>query len=441
MLVNPQSFIDVEQAFAAPFKLYDTTTFTSDYMITIKKIITIILLLLAPFSSLCENRAYKTISEIKFYDGDQGGKKPIRTIAKGDTLYATSETDTYLLEHEEQGFNSIPLEYNGIRGFAYTSSIYPIKLSETDHLVFIQDSAPKSRVVQERYLVPYMEWAMNLPFSHMSWIYILFAAIAVGVVSFVLMMGPKKLYYPSLILMGLSLVAASAAEIMYLLCFHEYVLWFIYPSVVGGWGHTILNFIVMSVVLAIQMLLFYFMWRQSFLSEFNDDTLEIKNNTDDDDDDDSQTPSWINKLAFLPILLGLALMVLIWVDFFSGNTLSLKPYVMIGGILVVAALCGLAYQFYNKRILQGIVYPMFYITGGVGIAASVMILGMVVVLVAVAGILFGLLAMTALAGIGGVLFGVGKSVRFKDEYGRTHYGTQNLDGTIKGDDGNTYIAK
>lgn len=84
---------------------------------------------------------------------------------------------------------------------------------------------------------------------------------------------------------------------------------------------------------------------------------------------------------------------------------------------------------------------MFYITGGVGIAASVMILGMVVVLVAVAGILFGLLAMTALAGIGGVLFGVGKSVRFKDEYGRTHYGTQNLDGTIKGDDGNTYIAK
>lgn len=410
-------------------------------MITIKKIITIILLLVAPFSALCENRAYKTIGEIKFYDGDAGGKKPIMTIAKGDTLFATSKTEAYLSEHEGQGFNSIPLEYNGIQGFAYTSSIYPIKLSETDRLVFIQDSAPKNRGIQERYFVSYMEGAMNLPFSHMSWIYILFGAITVGVISFILMMGPRKLYYPSLTLMGLSLVVASAAEIMYLLCFHEYVLWFIYPSVVGGWGHTILNFIVMSVVLAIQMLLFYFMWRQSFLSEFNDDTLEIKKDSDDDDDDDSQTPSWINKLAFLPILLGLALMVLIWVDYFSGNTMSLNPYAMIGGTLVVAALCGLGYQFYKKRILQGIIYPVFYIAGGVGITASIMILGMIVLLVAVAGILFGLLAMAALAGIGGLLFGMGKSVKFKDEYGRTHYGTQNLDGTIKGDDGKTYITK
>lgn len=47
-------------------------------MITIKKIITIILLLIAPLSALCENRAYKTIGEIKFYDGDEGGKKPMK---------------------------------------------------------------------------------------------------------------------------------------------------------------------------------------------------------------------------------------------------------------------------------------------------------------------------------------------------------------------------
>lgn len=386
-------------------------------------------------SAMSANKAYKVMGETSLVDRIDGKRTKLVTLEKGDTVYATEETEAYLAEHDGGKITNLPVEFKGTRGYATFSYVYPIKITPQDTLAFIQTKQVKDRVAQERFLVPAMEWAMNVSPSHMTWIYLIFISLVCAGV-FTALAGKKPLYYVGLVLAGISLCVTTFAEVMYLLCFHNYVIWFVKPSVVGGWGHVILNFIILSLVLAAQVGLFYFIWKQSFKNEIDMD--EKKSSEDDEDDED--TPSWLVKMAFWPVALGVLLMVLIWVDYFEDNTMSAGAYLIAFASLGVCALCGAAYQFYNKRWLQGILFPVLYIGGGIGIACLIMILGMLVVLVAVVAVIFGLLAAGAIGAVAG-LFGAGRRVTGYTDDGTKITGTQDAFGNVKGDDGNTYKIK
>lgn len=401
----------------------------------------LILVTIVTFPASTVNKVYKALSETTLWDKNEGGKREIAIIEKGDSVYTTAETERFFQENEGGQIHYFPVEYKGKKGFVSKSQIYPVKANAEDTLTYMQTKYVKERVAQEKFLVPEMEWAMNLPVSHMGWIYVVLASLVCAGLS-ACTTTKKTMFYPGLALTGIFLTLTSGAEIMYLLCFHDHVLWFVQPSVVGGWGHVILNFILLSMVFAAQGGLFYFMWKQSFNS-FLDIEEKVRKDHDDEDEeeeDDDKTPSWLGKLAFWPFGLGLVLMILIWVDYFQEGTMSADVYIWAFATLALCALCGMGYQLSKKRFLQGLVYPVLYITSGIGLACGVMILGMLMVLVIIVGAIFLAIALMALSAAAGALFGRERVTGYTDD-GRKVTGTKDMYGNVKGDDGNTYTIK
>lgn len=390
-----------------------------------------------------DNRAFRTFTESALYDTTEGKKEQLITIARGDTVFATEETMSFLQENDGRSFDYIPVAYKDVKGYIPFNAAYPIKLTEQDEISFIQHKTPDHRVVQERMLVSEMEWAMNHTPSPSYWFYVIIWALVCGIVAYIVSVY-KPLYYIALILLGICLSVVSFAEIMYLLAFHNYVLWFIKPSIVGGWGKTILNFIILGTVIGTQFGLYYMLWRQSFESEFD---FEDKKKNDDEDDDDEVTTSnlnWIRKLAFLPPILGIVFMIVIWADYFSDGSYTAMPFIVLLATLPLAGLIGLVYQFSQKRFLQGIIFPVLYVSAGFGLVFSVMILNMLIVLVLVAAVIGGsavMLGVAAIAGVFATFAGAGKRVTGYTSDGRKVSGTQDAFGNIKGDDGNTYTTK
>lgn len=389
------------------------------------------------------NKAYRTFRDVSLIDRVDGKRQKLITTQPGDTLYVTEEAESYIENNNSGPLKYLPVEYKGVRGYAQLSDMYPVKISETDPLVYMQRKQLEDRVAQERFLVPAMEWAMNAGPGHMTWIWLVFISLGCAVV-FACMATSPRLFYLGLILAGLSLAVTTVAEIMYMLCFHDYVLWFLYPSVVGGWGHVILNYILFSIAMAAQVGVFYFVWKQSFNSKVEEEKAEKKNDDDDDDDDDEGTPSWLTKLAFWPVAAGIVLMFVTWIDFAADSSFTPMPYLAVFGSLAVCALCGLGYQFYRKRWWQAVVFPVLYVAGGIGITCVVMIQGMLVVVVAVGAVIFGLIAGAALGavvGAFGMIGGAGRRVGGYTDDGKKVTGTQDAFGNVRGDDGKTYKMK
>ncbi|MCD8235862.1 MAG: hypothetical protein LUD00_04245 [Prevotellaceae bacterium] len=316
----------------------------------------------------------------------------------------------------------IPIEYKGVKGWAAMSQIYPVKLSEGDTLVFDHATALKDRTAIERYLTPQMEWVMNLPATHMTWIYamIISVLIAVGFYAFTLVDRFRPVRNVFFGLTAVALVALSAAEILYIFSFYSHVLWFAKPSLVGGWGHVILNFLVMSVILAVQAVLFLLCWGEPLKTD--------------------KYNNWIYKLPAVPVALGVLFMVMSWIDYASDTPFTAKTYLILFGSIGVAALIGMFHHFRNKRFIEGIVFPVCFVCIGIGMAVSVMILSMIVVLVVVVGAIaiFGLLLV--LSPIAGLLFGK-KRVKGTTEDGTEVKGWEDRYGNIQGDDGKTYTRK
>ncbi|MCH5231528.1 MAG: hypothetical protein J1F43_07005 [Muribaculaceae bacterium] len=415
-------------------------------MSSIKTYLLIILgIFLCTNSIAAQNKAYKGIKDINLVDELTGRRKTLVTVEKGDTLYANEATYQYLQENEGNTMHYLPLEYKGITGYADSHLIYPIKLSDQDTLKFLQTKRIEDRTVQERLLVPAIDWTMNTVTDFMTWFWFIVFSL-VGALIFFVASFSDKLKSFGLIMVGFSLSAASICEFFYILHATRYVIWFVYPSVVGGWGHVILNFIIFSALCGVQAGLYYYL---AYTCITGDMRLKVKLNKreedfDDDEEDDESPNSFFKNLGVLPILIGFALMILMWVDYFTGSKMSGTPYIVLISLLGVGGIIELVYLFKYKMWTTGLLMPIFYIVGGIGLAGIVMILGMLAVLIVIAGAIFAFLAILAVGALGGLIGTIaqaGKRVEGYDEFGNKVTGTMDAFGDIRGDDGKTYKQK
>ncbi|MCH5235387.1 MAG: hypothetical protein J1E16_08820 [Muribaculaceae bacterium] len=390
-----------------------------------------------------ENKAFKGIKEINLVDELTGKRKTLITVEKGDTMYANETTNQFLIENDGGTIHYIPVEYKGITGYAQSHEIYPIKLSEQDTLKFIQTKRLEDRTVQERLLVPAIEWTMNTVSDYMTWFWFILFSIVAALIFFVVSFSDKLKSF-GLIMVGVSLSAASICEFFYLLHATSYVIWFIYPSVVGGWGHVILNFIIFSALCGVQAGLYYYLAYTCVTGNLQF-KVDFKKDEDDEDEDEDEAPgSFLKNLGLLPILIGFALMIMIWVDYFTGSKMSGTPFIVLISLLGVGGIIELIYLFKYKMWIAGFLMPVFYIVGGIGLAGIVMILGMLSVLIVIAGAIFGFLAILAVGAIGGLIGSMaqaGKRVEGYDEFGNKVTGTLDAFGDVHGDDGKTYKQK
>ena len=389
-----------------------------------------------------ENKAFKGIKEINLVDEITGKRKTLITVEKGDTMYANETTNQYLIDNDGGTIHYIPVEYKGITGYAQSHEIYPIKLSEQDTLKFIQTKRLEDRTVQERLLVPAIEWTMNTVSDYMTWFWFILFSIVAALIFFVVSFSDKLKSF-GLIMVGVSLSAASICEFFYILHATSYAIWFIYPSVVGGWGHVILNFIIFSALCGVQAGLYYYLAYTCITGNLQF-KVDFKKDDEDDEDEDEAPNSILKNLGLLPILIGFALMIMIWVDYFTGSKMSGTPFIVLISLLGVGGIIELIYLFKYKMWIAGGLMPIFYIVGGIGLAGIVMILGMLSVLIVIAGAIFGFLAILAVGAIGGLIGSMaqaGKRVEGYDEFGNKVSGTLAAFGDIHGDDGITYKQK
>lgn len=401
-----------------------------------KKLLIIIFSLACILQLGAENKAYRALEEAPLYLLDENGvvKKtlPIK-VAKGDTVYATQQTHDFINEYKGAGKNRIPIEYNGTNAFIYLKNIHPIKLEPTDVLEYIDDHVIEPGSFKEQKIIPLMEWAMNFSPNPLVWMYVALIALVCGA-GFRFLSGVKGYGVIGLSLVGVSLAVMSAAEIMYFLSYEQHSTWFLKSGVVGGWGRVILNFILLAAVCVGQGYLFYDLWKSSFtvgdrlkLSIRKQD--EFEDEDFDDEEEESETPKWLTYAAYLPIAIGILLII------FVIAKASATAYLVLGGTIVAAALAGAAYQISKGRMVQGIIFPLCYVAASVGLTVMVMTLSVILLLVAIVGVLIVLAVAFAWSFLSGL---IGNRVDFVDEYGRKHTGTKQWDGTVKGDNGKTY---
>lgn len=384
--------------------------------------------------SAASNKLYRTMpAESTLYDKNEIGKKELLKVLQGDTLHASAATEAYLIENEGKEISYIPVEYRGIKGWVATDEIYPIKALPTDTLTHLSVSAADDLEPIERFARPAIDWALNRTENHMTWLYALFIALGVSLLFGGLSSVHKAVRLPALILSGLALVAASGAEIMYILAYPDHLLWFLKPSVAGGWWKVILNFLILAVTFTVQCGLYYGVWALSF-----NDILPLRKDQKDDED----VPEWINGLSMYPLGLGVVLMVMYLIDAFTGNDWTAVPYLVAFGTLVIPAVCGMVYQFIIGQWFRGIVFPIIYVAAAPGITITVFMLSIVILLVIVAGIVIGLVIALGVGAIAGIFSGSSnRRVTGYTSDGRKVSGWRGANGTVLGDDGRTYIDK
>lgn len=373
-------------------------------------------------TALSANKAYKVLGKARIYEFENKSHNQFLVEAnKGDTIYATPDTEPYIRANEGQRMQYIPAEYKGTRGWVELNGIYPIKLASEDTLVFDYSSAIKNRSAIERYLTPQMEWAMNLPYNYLTWIYaIIVSLIVAACLCFAAVVCEKVLIRNILFgLTSFSLLAMSAFEVLYILSFYKNVIWFILPSVVGGWGYAILFLVVMSIVLAAQAYLLHLSWSRPFREQASEDT------------------PWVGYLSVIPVILGLVLLVMMWVDYACDTPFAPKVWIWTFGSLALPALVGLICHFRHGRILSGIIFPVCYMGIGIGMSICIMVLSMIILLAIVVGIL-GVLAVIFGFSFLGALFGSGDRVKGYTEDGKAVTGWEDIHGNIHGDDGKIY---
>lgn len=368
--------------------------------------------LLFPFFTY-GNTAYKALSDASLYEmSEKGSVKKICDIPKGDTIYATERTHAYIAEHDGERLLYIPFEYKGKNGYVSLTFFYPIKLDPSDQLTYIQTSSLKSRNPIERFLVPQMQWSMNLYSGPTRWIYTVLLFTALALILWALYFKYEK--SALLLALGGSLVAISVCEVFYALSFQSLFIWFLKPDTAGGWWMAILNFLLLLIVTCTQIGGLYYVWSHSL-------------------DEVKKVPGWIKTISFIPVLLGIALIIMAWID---NGDMPGSTYIYALCSLCIPALCGMAWFFSNKQWGAGVIYPIIYILSSVGLTLTIMIAGFMIFLIGVV-IVLAILALSALWGGLSVLF-AGKEVEVITNEGKTVRGTTNLDGTVSGYDGKTY---
>ncbi len=397
-----------------------------------KLLLFLMLLLTLPTFVEAQNKAYKAIQNFSFREERNGKWEKIDDVAEGDTLYATEETVEYIQNSNGTGTRFIPVRYKDKRGNIDLRNVYPIKLLPSDTLVYDYARSPEDRSFIERYCVKEMNFATNLGVSPMNWVLIV-AFSLVGAVIFAFIAIKTRLKQIGLILLGISLLVASVAETMELFSTMNLTLWFVAPGTVG-WGRAIVNLLLFALICAVQGGLYVYFW-SSAMSTPSNSAIKL-------DDDDDEKP-WYEKLSdklifggFVPIALGVLLMILRIIDSFCGNNWPASLYYCLFGVIGLVGVLGFMVMLCRKQWIEAVLLPICYIVGGVGIALTFMIFGLVMIVVLIlAGLIF-----AGLAFVFGALFG-SPEIEGTLPDGTTVKGHKDAFGNFKGNNGVTYKVK
>lgn len=70
----------------------------------------LILVTIVTFPASTVNKVYKALSETTLWDKNEGGKREIAIIEKGDSVYITAETERFFQENEGGQIHYFPVE-------------------------------------------------------------------------------------------------------------------------------------------------------------------------------------------------------------------------------------------------------------------------------------------------------------------------------------------
>ncbi len=381
------------------------------------------------------NKAYKAIQNFSLREERNGKWEKVADVSEGDTLYATEETVDYILNANGTGTRHIPVMYKDQRGNVDLRNVYPIRLSPSDTLVHDDAKSPEDRPFIVRYWVKEMDFATNLGVSPMNWVLIV-AFSLVGAVVFAFVTYKTNLKRLGVILLGISLMVASIGETMELLSTMNFTLWFIAPGAMG-WRSAIVNLLLFALICAVQGGLFVYFWGIAMSP-----TSQSNINLEDDDMDDDEKP-WYENLedklvfgGFVPIALGILLMIVELIDSFCGNNWPASLYYCLFGVIGLIGVLGFIVKLFRKQWIEAILLPVCYIVGGVGIALTFMVFGLVMIFVLIlAGLIF-----AGLAFVWGALFG-SPEIEGTLPDGTTIKGHKDAFGNFKGNNGVTYKVK
>lgn len=361
--------------------------------------------------------------------------KTLMSLQRGDTIYAGEDTEAFLAAHAEKEYQMLPMVYHGVKGYCYADAVIPVKTAPTDSIFPIVTEAPENMAALQKSLVEWNTWAMNLPVDPSSWLWIIMGSLGLGAVMLTISAFWKPFQKVIVFVFPVCLAVTSVVEIIYLLAMDAHPLWFFTPKCVG-WGYAILGFLGMGVFLGIQYLMFYAGWACIMdASENGFDALNKSVGSSPDIDGE-----WTNYLVGLPALLAVVSLVLVIIDAFTGNTWGLDFYFWIYLSLVVAALVAAGYLISKGKIIGALAIIVYYITASAGLAVSLSILGLYLVILIIAVIVVVLVGGAVIAGVGGALFGGERVTGYTDD-GRKVTGTKDIYGNVKGDDGRTYKMK
>lgn len=315
--------------------------------------------------------------------------KELLTVERGDTLEADPSTQAYLDAHAADGFQMLPVVYKGMRGYAYADALMPARAEAGDSIFPIVAESPAEMAALPRSLVEWRERAMNLPVEPSQWMWLIIGSLVVAGIVAAITPVWRPMVYVAYLMGPVCLIITSVAEIGYLLAMDQHALSFFSPKCVGWWM-AILGFVGMAVVLIAQYFLFSICWEllgtgYSFLDSGNAPH------------DRSRAKKTFNFFIAWPAILAVVSLVLVLVDSFTGNTWDIRfhswAYLTIPVCALIAAVCACV----MRRPLAAIVAIPFYILAIPGLAVSLSILGLYLLIFAVIALVVG--------AIGGAIFG------------------------------------
>lgn len=375
------------------------------------------------------NEAYKVMrKDSKIYSNARETQEE-RKVAKelilaqrGDTLLAGEGTAEFIESRRAKGLSYIPVVYRGIKGYTSVDNVRPLFLADTDTVYLIQSKSLGKLAAMERSLLPYQFKAINIPVDPMIWMWIALGGLALYLIIFIGGNMWPSIFKNSSVFVFIGSAITSCAEVLYLLSMGDQALWFFSPHAVG-WGLAILNFLLMAAVIAAQYWVFADTW------------LILVPQKDFDGD---AVPHWVGMLYIMPGLMAIITVIMLIIDAFTGNTWGIGVYACVYGIMLLAGLAAMGYLIFIKRPLLGIWAFLYYIVASVGLSVCLSILGLWLVVLAIALIIIVIAGGSALAIGKGVVNGAGQTVTGYTSDGRKVTGVKDINGNVKGYDGKTY---
>lgn len=373
------------------------------------------------------------------------GGKELMTLHRGDTLLASEELAQYMEEMEGERLHTIPLIFNGQKGYVYYDAIEPVKATPEDTIYSQRQDTPSSETELERSLYSYQDWAMNnTPVEPYSWLWVIIGTLVFSAICCFGTSGSSNPTYAKvgLILGSLSLIVASVAEVMHMLTLTD-ITWFFSPKIVGWWK-AIFNFLLFGITCGLQCVLFIAICGRMTKtnkkpSKKNDEEEDIVIVGIDDDEDDYSEKDWSMYMSLAPFILLLVIFVMFIIDAFSGGEWGLKVYAYVGSVLLIPMAVLEIMIIKNKNFVEALIFPFFYLIGGVAIILIGCVLGLWILVLAVLLIVAGIALAAAGAALGAIFGGEQMTGTLPD--GTTVKGYKGLDGKFHANNGQTYTFK